>query len=188
MRVVAVQHFRCHEVRRACVRFHMVRGVLSQAEIDQSHFAIGAKHYVLGLNIAMSDAKRVTVLESLQALMNYFSCLALSIRLALFDALFMTVKEFTSCAQLHHQINVMLVIVRFEVLHDVWMVNFLKQIDLIHNMYQIFLRHLVLVQHLYRHLELRVFLVDSLVYFAEGSLPKYGLINVIGLFQLMHTG
>ena len=120
--------------------------------------------------------------------MNHFSCLALSVRLALFEALFMTVKEFASRAQLHHQINVMLVIVRFEVLYDVWMVNFLKQIDLIHHMCQIFLRHLVFVEHFYRYFELRVFLVDSLVHFAKGTLAKYGLINVVGLFQLVHTG
>lgn len=65
MCVVAIEHFRCHEVRRACVRFHMVCSVLCQAKIDQSNLAIGPKHYVFRLDIAMSDAKRVTMLERL---------------------------------------------------------------------------------------------------------------------------
>ena len=46
----------------------------------------------------------------------------------------------------------------------------------------------MLVEDFDGDLELWVFLVNALVYFAEGTLAQDGLINVIGLLQLVHTG
>ena len=82
----------------------------------------------------------------------------------------------------------MLVVVRFEVLHDVGVVHLLKQIYLIHNVCQILRRHLVLVEHFDSDLELRVHLVNAFVHFAEGALSQHMSIYFILHLELVNAG
>ncbi len=83
--------------------------------------------------------------------------------------LVMIIEKFTACAQLHNQIEVVLIIIGFKVLHNVGVVYFFEQINLIHHVFQIIARHLVFVQYFHRHLEFRVFAVNSFVDFAEST-------------------
>ena len=126
MCVVAVEDFGCHEVGSARVRFHMMLRILGQSEIDQSDFIVFSVHDILRLDITVSYSEGVAVLQGLEALVDDFSRFALCIRLALLELRFVTVKELSARAELHDEIDVMLVVVSLKVLDDVWVVNFLK--------------------------------------------------------------
>ena len=133
MRVVSIKNFRCHEIGGACIRLHVVRSVLGQTKIDYSHLAVLPIHDVLRLDVTMSNSQGVAMSQGLQTLKYNVCCLLLGVWLTLLDALLMIIKQLSSCAQLHHQVQVVLVIVGLEVLYNVGMVNFSKEINLIHD-------------------------------------------------------
>ncbi len=99
----------------------------------------------------------------------------------------MIIEKFTPCAKLHNQIQVVLVVISFKVLHNVGMVNFFEQIDLIHHVLQIIARHLAFVQNFHRYLKFRVFAVSALVDFSESSFAKYMSIDIILQFKLVNA-
>ena len=99
----------------------------------------------------------------------------------------MGIKKFTTRAQLHHKVQILLVVVSFEILNDIGVVHLFKQINLIHNVCQIFLRHLMLIQHFDSNLKLIVHLVNTFVNFAKGALPKDTSIYFILHLQLVNT-
>lgn len=101
MRVVAVEYFRCHEVRSARVRLHMMLRILGQSKINQTNFAVLSVHDVFRLDITVSDSEGVAMLQSLEALVDDFSCFALCIWLALLEIRFVAVKELSARAELH---------------------------------------------------------------------------------------
>lgn len=137
MRVAAIEHLGCHEVWRARVRLHVVSSILCKPEVDKTNFVVGAKHDVLRLYVTMSDSKRVAVMQCLEALVNDICGLALCVGFSLLEEGFVAVKQLTTRAKLHNQVDVMLVLVGLKVLDNVWMINFLEQVDFVHHMCQV---------------------------------------------------
>ena len=188
MGVVAIEDLGRHEVWCACIGLHMVSSVLGEAEIDETNLIIFPKHNVFRFYVTMGYSKGVAVLQRIKALADDIAGLLLGVRFSLLDVLIVGIKKLAARAQLHHEVEVLLVIVRFKILDDVGMVHFLKQIDLIHDVCQIFRRHLVLVEHFDSDLELSVHLVNAFVHFAEGALSKHMSIYFILHLELVNTG
>jgi hypothetical protein len=162
--------------------------ILCQTKVDQAHFSILTIHDILWFDVAMRYTQSVAVLESLEALMDNFRSSTLSIRFSLLDVRLVTVKELATSAHFHDQVEVMLIIVRFKVLDNIWMVYLLEEIDLIHDVSQVFRRHFMFVKDLDSNLELRVLLIDALVNFSKCTFTNNCLIDLILLFELVDTG
>ena len=112
---------------------------------------------------------------------------ALSVRFTILDAFIMAVKKFTSRAELHDEVQVVLVVVGLKVLDDVGVVDLLEQVNLVHDRCKIFGGHLVLAEHLNCDLVLWTLPVDTLVNFAEGTFSEDMAIDIVDLLQLMYT-
>ena len=100
----------------------------------------------------------------------------------------MGIKKFAARAQLHHKVQVLLVIISFEILNDVGMVHLFKQINLIHDVCQILLRHFMLIEHFNGNLKLIIHLVYTFVHFAECALTEDMSIYLILHLELVNTG
>ena len=135
----------------------------------------------------MRYSESVTVLKSLQTLLDHYCSHALSVWFAVLNAFIMAVKKFTSCAELHDEVQVVLVVVGLEVLDDVGVIDLLEQVDLVHDRGKIFGGHLVLAEHLDCDLVLWTLPVDTLVNFAEGTFSEDMAIDIVDLLQLMYT-
>ena len=165
----------------------MVSRVLGQTEIDKSHFSVLAVHNVFRLDVSVRYAQSVAVSQGFQAFVDYFSGFLFSVGLSLLDVFVVAIEELASSAQLHHEIEVMLVIIGLKVLDDVGMVDLLQKIDLVHHVSKVLLRHLVLVEHFDSDLEFAICLVCALVDFTEGTFSKDMPIDVVNLLKLCDT-
>ena len=135
----------------------------------------------------MRYSKSVTMLKGLQTLLDHLRGHALSVRFTILDAFIMAVKKFTSRAELHDEVQVVLVVVGLEVLDNVGVVNLLEQVNLVHDRGEIFGGHLVLAEHLDCDLVLRVASVDTLINLTKGAFPKDMAIDIVDLLELMYT-
>ena len=135
----------------------------------------------------MSNAHCMAVLKRLQALLRYCCSHALCVWSSIFDAFIMAIKKFTTCAELHDEVQVVLVVVGLEVLDNVGVVNLLEQVNLVHDRGEIFGGHLVLAEHLDCDLVLRVASVDTLINLTEGAFPEDMAIDIVDLLELMYT-
>ena len=131
--VVAFDDLWSHKVRCAGISFHVMLCILGQAKIYESDFSIFAKHDVFWLNVAMSDTKGVTMMQSFETLVNHLCSMFFSVGLTLFDALVLGIEELSTSAKLHHKVQIVLIVVGFKVLNDVWMVDLSEQINFVHN-------------------------------------------------------
>jgi len=188
VRIVAIEHFWSHEVGCARVRLHMHWRIFCETEVHQAHFTVSAKHDIFWLDIAVRNSESMAMLKSLQTLQDNVCSPAFSIRLSFFDAVFVTIEEFASRAQLHDQVQVVLVIVRLKVLDNVGVVNLPQQINLIHDRRQIFRRHFVFAEHFDCDLVFWAIPIYTLVNFAKCTFSENVTVNVVALFQLMDTG
>ena len=99
----------------------------------------------------------------------------------------MAVKKFTTCAELHDEVQVVLVVVGLEVFDNVGVVDLFEQVNLVHDRGEIFGGHLVLAEHLNCDLVFRVLSVDTLINFTKGAFSEDMAIDIVDLLQLMYT-
>ena len=89
---------------------------------------------------------------------------------------------------LHDQVDVLLIVVSFVILDDIWVIKWVQNVDLFHDAVDI-VSQFDFVQHLDSNLEITVMLILSLEHTSKGANSKHlsFRIDMIVLFQLMHT-
>ena len=134
----------------------------------------------------MHDVLCVTVIERLEQLLHVFgrNCLREGLVFLLGDL----VKQGLARHVLHHQIDVLLVVVGLVVLHDVGVVQFVQDCHFFHDAVDVG-PQLLFVQHLDGHLEILVMLVRCQEHTTEGTHSEHLRlgVNVIVLLELVHS-
>lgn len=159
-RVITLEHLRRHVVGSSSHGRHLLLlRHFGEAEVDESHRVLISDHDVVGLDISVHDVHGVTVVDRLEELLHVVSRLLLSESLVLL--LCDLFKQLRSRHILHDEVHVLGVIVGFVILDNVGVVEGVEDGNLFHDVVD-FVAQLHFVQHLDRHLEVRIVLVVRL--------------------------
>ena len=134
----------------------------------------------------MDDVLRMAMIECLEQLLHilgsdrFSKCLVLLLR----DL----VEKGLSCDVLHHQIDVLLIVVRFVILDDVWVIQLVENRHFFHDAVDVS-SQLLFVEHLDGNLEVLVMLVRREKHATECANTKnfrFG-IDVVVLLEFVHS-
>ena len=134
----------------------------------------------------MHDVLRVAMIQRLEQLSHVLGRCRLRERLILlFRDL---VEEGLPCHVLHHQVHILLVVVRFVVLDNVGVVELVQNAHLLHDAVDIGTK-LLFVEHLNGHLKVLVMLVRREEDAAEGTHTQHLRlrVNMVVLFKFVHA-
>jgi len=177
--VVLVNDFRGHEVWSTGHFVHAFLSLLGETKVDELDLTLAVVHDVLWLYVSVHDVHRMTMLQRSQALSNHVGSELFRVLLSLFLKLLKTVEEFSTRAVLHDQIQVLHVVVRFEVLHNVGVVQLLQDAHLVHDFCEVFWAHFLFVDYLNSHVETLVFLVDGFEDLAESACAENIAVDIV---------
>jgi len=109
-----------------------------EAKINEFDSVVVAVHYVFGLDVPVDNVLVVAVMKCLEELAHQLGYIALPHGLSLFSNL---LEQLSAGAQLHHKVDVLLVVVGLIVLDNILMINLLHDLYLSSEIGQLFLVH-----------------------------------------------
>ena len=186
--VTAFEHFRSHVVwsSRHCGQVFVVSRGFGETEVNEAHRVAIRNHDVVGLDISVHDVLCMAMIERLEQLLHVFgrNCLRESLVFLLRDL----VKQWLARHVLHHQVDVLLVVVGLVVLHDVGVVQLVQDCHFFHDTVDVG-PQLLFVQHLDGHLEILVMLVRCKEHSTKGTHSEHLRlgVNVIVLLEFVHS-
>ena len=170
--VSTIHNFRGHVVGCARDRLELTLtlGGLGQTEVDQAHRVVCSYHDIVGLDVAVDDVLCVTMIDSLEQTLHVPSCVCL--REGLVGLLSDFLEELSARHVLHHQVDILGIVVRLVILHDVGVIERVKDSDFLHDAVNI-IPQLDFIKHLNSNLEIRAVNVRSVEDTSEGANSKH---------------
>jgi len=123
-------------------------GLNREAEVDQADLISLIEHNVFGLDVPMNNVLLMAVVQSCQTLFDDHGCPLLGKSLSIIDVGSPSVEKTATLAFLHHKVEKALIVISFQVLDNVWVVNSLHDPDFEVERVDIVIVHVLLVQHL----------------------------------------
>ena len=96
------------------------------------------------------------MLKSFKTLEYNFSGLPLTVGLSILQKHVSFVEQFSTCAQIHDQVKITLVILCLVVINIVWVVNLSKRIDFDQNLIHLDLSQLISINHFNCDMKIRI--------------------------------
>ena len=163
--VFATQHFGCHVQgsSSACLETLIILN-LGQAKIKETNWAGIGNHHICWLDVSVYDTVGVAMIDGLEKLIHVTSDLPLAHQLLAFWC--DLIDKLDAVDELHHKVEILVVVVGLVVRNDVWMVKLGQNCDFFHDLFDV-LSQIVLVHHF--DCDYVTFIVDavSLVDFSE---------------------
>ena len=165
--VITYDYFWCHIISSSS---HFMNHVFlrfdhRQPKIDQYYFISICNHDVLVFDIPVNYSICMTVVYRWQKLAHPFCCLLLEE--CIIWLFFNLGIQICALNVLHDQVNILLVIIGFKVLADIWMVKFIKYLHFIY--YALHVVNLNLVQDFDSDFDCLIKFVCCLEHFAKGT-------------------
>ena len=121
--VGTLEDLRCHVVRssRHGCQLTVISRSFGQTKVDKAHCVVSCNHDVIWFYISMNNVLSMAMVDSLEQTA-HVTC-SLRLRKGLILLLSDLIEELGARHVLHHQVDVLLIVVRFVVLDDIGMIE-----------------------------------------------------------------